>query len=181
MVMVSTLEYQYLIGPFESFPQSDARKQSTRPPRKLPILINDGRALGVRCLLNYDREYFSEVTGGSWFTTLALSLGRGNGNSCGTWEPNKPRQESRRLLRRCRSSMSSCFIEQGCHPGAMLDEVTSEIVRTILEAKAKKVLLPLNQSRAEIVGTGDRTLDMFIARSLSRFRFALRATRQAQH
>ena len=61
-------------------------------------------------------------------------------------------------------------------PGAMLGEVTQEIARTILEAKAKKVLLPLNRVRVEIVGTEDRTLDMLIARSLSRVRVAVRAT-----
>lgn len=62
----------------------------------------------------------------------------------------------------------------------MRDEVTSEIAHTILEAKAKKALLPLNRARVEIVGTGDRTLDMFIAQSLLRFRILLRATCQAQ-
>lgn len=53
-------------------------------------------------------------------------------------------------------------------PGAMLGEVTPEVVRMILEAKAKKVLLPLNRARVEIVGTEDRTLDMLIAQALSR-------------
>lgn len=64
-------------------------------------------------------------------------------------------------------------------PGAMLGEVTPEIVRAILEAKAKKVLLPLNRARVEIVGTEDRTLDMLILQSLSRVRVAVRATCQA--
>ncbi len=61
-------------------------------------------------------------------------------------------------------------------PGAMLGEVTPEVVRMILEAKAKKVLLPLNRARVEIVGTEDRTLDMLIAQSLSRVSVAVRAT-----
>ncbi|MDP3089966.1 MAG: DUF3842 family protein [Nitrospira sp.] len=53
-------------------------------------------------------------------------------------------------------------------PGAMLGEVTPEIVTAILAAKAKKVLLPLNRAQVEIVGSEDRTLDMLIARSLTR-------------
>ena len=61
----------------------------------------------------------------------------------------------------------------------MLDEVPSEIVHTILEASAKKVLLPLNRARVQIVGTADRTLDMLIVQSLSRVRIAVRATCQA--
>lgn len=61
-------------------------------------------------------------------------------------------------------------------PGTMLGEVTPEIVKTILEAKAKKVLLPLNRAQVEIVGTEDRTLDMLIARSFSRVCVAVRAT-----
>ena len=63
-------------------------------------------------------------------------------------------------------------------PGAMLGEVTPEIVKVILAAKAKKVLLPLNRVHVEIVGTEDRTLDMLIVQSLSRVRAALQATCQ---
>jgi hypothetical protein len=51
-------------------------------------------------------------------------------------------------------------------PGAMLGEVTPEIVNTILQAKAKKVLLPLNRVRVEVVGSEDHTLETLIARSL---------------
>jgi len=53
-------------------------------------------------------------------------------------------------------------------PGAMLGEVTPEIVKAILDARATKVLLPVNRARLEIVGTEDRALDVLIARSLSR-------------
>jgi hypothetical protein len=53
-------------------------------------------------------------------------------------------------------------------PGAMLGEVTPEIVQAILDARAKKVLLPVNRARLEIVGTEDRALDALITRSLSR-------------
>lgn len=64
-------------------------------------------------------------------------------------------------------------------PGAMLGEVTSEISKTILEAKAKKVLLPLNRVQIEIVGTEGRTMDVLIDECLSRVRIAVRATGQA--
>ena len=64
-------------------------------------------------------------------------------------------------------------------PGAMLGEVTPKLVRTILEAKAKKVLLPLNRVRVEIVGTEGRTMDMLIDECLSRVRVAVQATCQA--
>lgn len=63
-------------------------------------------------------------------------------------------------------------------PGAMLGEVTPEIVKAILAAKAKKVLLPLNRAQVEIVGSEDRTLDMLIARSLSRVRALVQPTCQ---
>jgi hypothetical protein len=61
-------------------------------------------------------------------------------------------------------------------PGAMLGEVTPEVARTILEAKAKKVLLPLNRVRVEIVGTEDRTMETLIDECLSRVRVAVQAT-----
>lgn len=64
-------------------------------------------------------------------------------------------------------------------PGAMLGEVTQEIARTILEAKAKKVLLPLNRVRVEIVGTEGRTMDTLIDECLSRVRVAVQATCRA--
>lgn len=54
--------------------------------------------------------------------------------------------------------------------GAMLGEVTPEIVQAILGARATKVLLPLNRARVEIVGTGACTLDALITQSLSRVR-----------
>lgn len=53
-------------------------------------------------------------------------------------------------------------------PGSLVGEVTPEVVKTILDAKAKKVLLPVNRAHMEIVGSEDHTLDMLIARSLSR-------------
>jgi hypothetical protein len=55
-------------------------------------------------------------------------------------------------------------------PGAMLGEVTPEIVHAVLGARATKVLLPLNRARVEIVGAGTGTLDALIAQSLSRVR-----------
>jgi hypothetical protein len=53
-------------------------------------------------------------------------------------------------------------------PGSLLGEVTPDIARAILEARAKKVLLPVNRAFVEVVGTEDQTLEALIARSLSR-------------
>jgi hypothetical protein len=64
-------------------------------------------------------------------------------------------------------------------PGAMLGEVTPEIVLAILGARAMKVLLPLNRVRLEIVGAGACTLDALITDSLSRVRSLVSSTRPA--
>ncbi|MCP9460700.1 MAG: DUF3842 family protein [Nitrospira sp.] len=53
-------------------------------------------------------------------------------------------------------------------PGAMGGEVTPAVARAILNAKAKKVLLPVNRAQVEIVGTEECTLEALIARSLAR-------------
>lgn len=53
-------------------------------------------------------------------------------------------------------------------PGALLGEVTADIVEAILSARATKVLLPVNRARLEIVGAEDHTLDALIIRSLTR-------------
>lgn len=62
-------------------------------------------------------------------------------------------------------------------PGAMLGEVTPEIVRAILGARAKKVLLPVNRARVEIVGAESHTLEALITQSLSRVRFLVSSVR----
>ena len=56
-------------------------------------------------------------------------------------------------------------------PGAMLGEVTPEIVHAILGARATKVLLPINRARVEIVGAEPCTLEALISQSVSRVRF----------
>ena len=63
-------------------------------------------------------------------------------------------------------------------PGAMLGEVTPEIVRAILGARATKVLLPLNRARVEIVGSGTYTLEALITQSLLRVRSLVSSVRQ---
>jgi hypothetical protein len=63
--------------------------------------------------------------------------------------------------------------------GAMLGEVTPEIVHAILGARATKVLLPLNRARVEIVGAGAYTLEALITQSLSRVRFLVSSVRPA--
>ena len=62
-------------------------------------------------------------------------------------------------------------------PGAMLGEVTPEIVQAILGARATKVLLPLNRVRLEIVGAGACTLEALITESLSRVRSLVNSAR----
>ena len=62
-------------------------------------------------------------------------------------------------------------------PGAMLGEVTPEIVHAILGARATKVLLPLNRARVEIVGAGACTLEALITQSLSRVRSLVSSVR----
>ena len=63
--------------------------------------------------------------------------------------------------------------------GAMLGEVTPEIVHAILGARATKVLLPLNRARVEIVGAGADTLEALITQSLSRVRSLVSPVRPA--
>lgn len=55
-------------------------------------------------------------------------------------------------------------------PGAMLGEVTPGIARAVLGARAKKVLLPVNRSRLEVVGAAGMTLDRLIVHSVHRVR-----------
>lgn len=62
-------------------------------------------------------------------------------------------------------------------PGAMLGEVTPEIVHAVLGARATKVLLPLNRARVEIVGAEARTLETLITQSLSRVRCLVSSVR----
>ena len=62
-------------------------------------------------------------------------------------------------------------------PGAMLGEVTLEIVHAILGARATKVLLPLNRVRLEIVGVEACTLEALITESLSRVRSLVSSVR----
>ena len=64
-------------------------------------------------------------------------------------------------------------------PGSLLAEVTPDIARVILNARAKKVLLPVNRAFLEVVGTEDQTLEALIARSLSRVTSLVAATPQA--
>ena len=64
-------------------------------------------------------------------------------------------------------------------PGAMLGEVTPEIVHAILGARATKVLLPLNRARVEIVGAEACTLEILITESLSRVRSLVSSVRHA--
>lgn len=55
-------------------------------------------------------------------------------------------------------------------PGAMLGEITPDIATAILSSRAKKVLLPVNRSHIEVIGSDDQTLDQLILQSLNRVR-----------
>lgn len=47
-------------------------------------------------------------------------------------------------------------------PGSMLGEVTPVLVQAVLDSHAKKVLLPVNKRKVEVVGVEGRTLDALI-------------------
>lgn len=52
-------------------------------------------------------------------------------------------------------------------------EVTSTMVQTILEARCRKILLPVNRFRVEVAGTESHKLEQLIATSLLRVRSLL--------
>jgi hypothetical protein len=59
-------------------------------------------------------------------------------------------------------------------PGSMLGEVTPVLVQAVLESPAKKVLLPINKRKVEVVGAEGRTLDALIDHAVQRIAFLLR-------
>lgn len=59
-------------------------------------------------------------------------------------------------------------------PGSMLGEVTPVLVQAVLESPAKKVLLPINKRKVEVVGAEGRTLDALIDHAVQRIEFLLR-------
>lgn len=59
-------------------------------------------------------------------------------------------------------------------PGAMLGEVTPVLVQALLESHAKKVLLPVNKRKVEVVGAAGRTLDALIDHAVQRIASLLR-------
>lgn len=58
-------------------------------------------------------------------------------------------------------------------PGTMLGEVTPEISRAILTAQGKKLLLPVNRAKLEIMGVEGQTLDGLIDQAILRVRTLL--------
>lgn len=58
-------------------------------------------------------------------------------------------------------------------PGRDQREITSIMVQAILEARCRKILLPLNRFRVEVAGTESHKLEQLIATSLSRVRSLL--------
>ena len=61
-------------------------------------------------------------------------------------------------------------------PASMLGEVTPVLAQAVLESSARKVLLPLNTRKVEVVGFQGRTLDALIDHALQRCASLLRAT-----
>ncbi len=61
-------------------------------------------------------------------------------------------------------------------PGSMLGEVTPILVEALLESPAKKMLLPLNKRKVEVVGAEGRTLDALIDHAVQRIAFLLKRT-----
>lgn len=59
-------------------------------------------------------------------------------------------------------------------PGSMLGEVTPVLVQAVLESPAKKMLLPINKRKVEVVGSEGRTLDALIDHAVQRIAVLLR-------
>lgn len=60
-------------------------------------------------------------------------------------------------------------------PGAMLGEVTPGIANAILQAPGRKLLLPLNRARVEVVGVELYALEPLIDQAIQRVQSALRS------
>lgn len=61
-------------------------------------------------------------------------------------------------------------------PGSMLGEVTPGIAEAVLKARARKLLLPLNRERVEIMGTDGCRLERVIEQTIQRIRTLLQST-----
>lgn len=61
-------------------------------------------------------------------------------------------------------------------PGAMLGEVTPGIAYAILGAPGRKLLLPLNRARVEVVGAEALTLENLIGRTMRRVQVLLQSS-----
>lgn len=55
-------------------------------------------------------------------------------------------------------------------PNAMLGELTPKIAETIIESGAKKILLPLNQEKVDIIGVGKEPLPHLIEKIIDAVR-----------
>jgi hypothetical protein len=61
-------------------------------------------------------------------------------------------------------------------PGSMSGEVTPVLVQAVLGSSAKKILLPLNRRKVEVVGAEGRTLDALIDHAVQRIASLLGST-----
>lgn len=53
-------------------------------------------------------------------------------------------------------------------PGTMFGQVTPVLVRAMLKSPAKKILLPINNRKVEVVGVEARTLELLIDQAIQR-------------
>ena len=61
-------------------------------------------------------------------------------------------------------------------PGSMLGEVTPGIADAILRAPGRKLLLPINRAKVEVMGVESRTLESLIQHTLQRVHTLLNLT-----
>lgn len=53
-------------------------------------------------------------------------------------------------------------------PGTMLGEVTPALAQAVVDSPARKILLPVNRRKVEVVGVEGRTLDLLIDHAIQR-------------
>ena len=59
-------------------------------------------------------------------------------------------------------------------PGAMSGEVTTGLANALLDSPAKKMLLPINQRKIEVIGAEGRTLEALLDQAVARIAVLLK-------
>ena len=81
------------------------------------------------------------------------------------------------MIRRCLDKAD--FIVGGLGllmPGAMSGEVTAGLANALLDFPPKKMLLPINQRKIEVIGDVGRTLETLIDQAVTRVAVLLKPT-----